>query len=119
MVMRFGLAALALGLAGCASLPEPLVHAVPAMRETAPVNASGDAADDPAIWVARDPAQSLVIATQKQGGIYVFDLNGAVVQEAPGGRPNNVDLRENFAWSDGAAPIVGASDRTDNTLVLW
>ena len=117
--MRFGLAALALGLMGCASAPQLPVVSVPALAETAAVNARGDAADDPAIWAAPNPAQSVVIATQKQGGIYVFDLAGAVVQEAPGGRPNNVDLRESFAWSDGAAPIVGASDRTDNTIVLW
>lgn len=117
--MRCYLAALALGLSACATTPDWPAISIPAIRETAAVNATGDAADDPAIWVAPDPAQSLVIATQKQGGIYVFDLSGAVVQEAPGGRPNNVDLRDSFAWSDGAAPILGASDRTDNTIVLW
>lgn len=104
-------------LAACAAPdPSPIV---PAVRETAAVNAEGDAADDPAIWVAPDPMQSLVIGTQKQGGLYVFDLSGAIVQEIAGGRPNNVDLRDGFAWSDGANPIVGASDRTDNTIVLW
>ena len=93
--------------------------AIPAVRETAAVNAEGDAADDPAIWVAPEASQSLVIATQKQGGLYVFDLSGAVVQEIPGGRPNNVDLRDGFEWPEGAGPIVGASDRTDNTIALW
>jgi 3-phytase len=95
------------------------VHNIPAVAETAAVDTDGDAADDPAIWVAPSLEQSLVIATQKQGGLYVFDLSGAIVQEIPGGRPNNVDLREGFAWPEGAAPIVGASDRTDNTIVLW
>lgn len=106
--------AAALAISACASVP-----IVPALRETAPVSAIGDAADDPAIWVAPAPDQSLVIATQKQGGIYVFDLSGAIVQEAPGGRPNNIDLREGFPWREGAAPIVGASDRSDNAIVLW
>lgn len=118
--MRLWIGALALLCVGCAGVPyDPGVVSVPVLRETAAVNATGDAADDPAIWVADDPAQSLVIATQKQGGMYVFDLSGAIAQEAPGGRPNNVDLRSDFAWSDGAGVIVGASDRTDNTIVLW
>ncbi|TPG65962.1 phytase [Hymenobacter nivis] len=54
--------------------------------------------DDPAIWVKpADPAQSLVIGTDKasDGGLYVFDLQG---KEVPGKtvhglkRPNNVDI---------------------------
>ena len=54
--------------------------------------------DDPAIWVNHaDPAQSLVIGTDKDtdGGLYVFDLQG---KEVPGKtvhglkRPNNVDI---------------------------
>jgi 3-phytase len=105
---------------GCVSAPSgPSPVSVPALRETAAVNAGGDAADDPAIWVAQDPASSLVIATQKQGGIYLFDLSGKIVQEVPGGRPNNVDIREGFAWPGITAPIVGAGDRSDNALVFW
>ncbi len=114
--MRFALLAVTL-LAACTSAPP--APSVPAARETSAVTAEGDAADDPAIWVAPDATQSVVIATQKQGGLYVFDLNGAIVQEIPGGRPNNVDIREGFGWPEGAAPLVGASDRTDNTIVLW
>lgn len=54
--------------------------------------------DDPAIWVnAQDPAQSLVIGTDKDsdGGLYVFDLQGKeVLTKTVHGlkRPNNVDL---------------------------
>ncbi len=106
--------ALSILMMGCATAP-----VAPAVRETAAVAAEGDAADDPAIWVAPNPGESLVLATQKQGGIYVFDLSGAIVQEAPGGRPNNIDLRDGFAWTQGVAPIVGASDRSDNAIVLW
>jgi 3-phytase len=37
----------------------------------------GDAADDPAIWVHPvDPALSLVLGTDKKGGLNVFDLEG-------------------------------------------
>ena len=54
--------------------------------------------DDPAIWVnAKDPAQSLIIGTDKDsdGGLYVFDLQGKEVpNKSVHGlkRPNNVDL---------------------------
>lgn len=105
-----------LALCACAA---PNIARVPARAETAAVSAIGDAADDPAIWVAPNAHDSVVIATQKQGGLYVFDLAGAIVQEVPGGRPNNVDLRTGFPWREGAATIVGASDRSDNAIVLW
>lgn len=103
-------------LASCASTPAPIV---PAVRETEAVSAAGDAADDPAIWVHPQAERSRVVATQKQGGLYVFDLQGRIVQEVRGGRPNNVDLRDGFSWPEGAAPVVGASDRSDNAIVLW
>lgn len=57
--------------------------------------------DDPAIWVhPKRPAQSLILGTDKQektGGLYVFDLNGKVIQRIPGlDRPNNVDVEGNL-----------------------
>jgi 3-phytase len=54
--------------------------------------------DDPAIWVnAQNPAQSLVIGTDKNtdGGLYVFDLQGKEVPDKTVHgirRPDNVDL---------------------------
>ncbi len=115
-----GVAVAAFALWGCQAAPAPSSSPiVPALRETPPVNASGDAADDPAIWVAPEPANSLVLGTQKKGGLYVYNLTGEIVQTIPGGRPNNVDLRPGFPWTDGEGPLVGASDRSDNTLVVW
>ena len=114
--MRHLVLVASLVLAACAE-QSPVV---PAIVETPPVNQEDDAADDPAIWVASDDvARSVVIATQKQGGLYVYDLGGATIQDLPGGEPNNVDLRDGFGWPEGASPIVGASDRTDNSLVFW
>lgn len=104
----------ACAVAACAHAP-----VIPAILETPPVGVAGDAADDPAIWVAPDPGDSRVIGTQKQGGYFVYDLVGRVVQEFALGRPNNVDLAPDFAWPDGAAPIVVASDRADNTVPLF
>lgn len=65
-----------------------------AVAQTTPVPHAGDAADDPAIWVhPTDPAQSLIIGTDKRGGLITYDVNGrqlAIV--SPTARPNNVDV---------------------------
>ncbi|WP_425244639.1 phytase [Streptomyces citrinus] len=85
--------------------------------------AGGDAdADDPAIWRdAADPDRSLVIATAKQGGLRVYDLDAREVQSlpapaAPGpddapGRFNNVDLVHSARLSDLAVTSDRGSDR--------
>lgn len=92
---------------------------VVALIETQPVSSNGDAADDPAIWInAANPEKSLVIGTDKDYGIEVYDLNGSRVQSIPAGRTNNVDLRyfsDNSDWS----AIAAASNRTTNTISLF
>lgn len=99
-------------LAGCAtvaSVPSEVAPNVAAVAETDPVNTAADAADDPAIWRnPRDPAQSLVIGTDKKAGIHVYDLTGRRVSFTPAARLNNVDLRDL-----GGRVIAAASDRAD------
>ena len=103
----------ALLLAGCATTP-PLAAPVEApqvaaVAETDPVDSASDAADDPAIWRnRRNPAKSLVIGTDKQAGIHVYDLSGKRLSFTPAARLNNVDLRE-----IGGRVIVAASDRAE------
>ncbi len=107
----------ALVLAGCAGTAQrpalsPLPTATVAARgETQAVRtANADAADDPAIWRnPADPAASLIVGTDKQAGLYVYDLQGRQRSFLDAGRVNNVDLR------DMGAPgiIVVASDRND------
>ncbi|MDR6144233.1 myo-inositol-hexaphosphate 3-phosphohydrolase [Sphingomonas sp. SORGH_AS870] len=108
--MRAALTALL--LAGCASVPGATPIAAPtvaASAETDPVDSTSDAADDPAIWRnAANPAASLVIGTDKQAGIHVYDLAGRRLSFTPAARLNNVDLRET-----GGRVIVAASDRAD------
>ena len=103
----------ALLLAGCASVPAATPVTAPivvASAETDPVDSTSDAADDPAIWRNRaDPTASLVIGTDKQVGIHVYDLKGKRLSFTPAARLNNVDLRE----MAGGRVIVAASDRAD------
>ena len=103
----------ALLASGCATAPimgDPAVS-VTASAETAPVGTTNeDAADDPAIWRnPADPAASLVVATDKKAGLYVYGLDGAVKSFLEGGLLNNVDLME---LADGTV-LVAASERTD------
>lgn len=82
--------------------------------------------DDPAIWVhPTDPAQSLVLATVKDGGMYVFDLDGQITQvisPTPFGafRYNNVDLIYNFALTRTTrVDLAVASDRQNDTVAIF
>ena len=89
-------------------------------RETKPVPVSGDAADDLAIWVhPTDSAQSILITTQKQGALIVYDLQGRELQYLPDGEMNNVDLRESFKLGQEVITLVAASNRTNNSIALY
>ncbi|MEP6907989.1 MAG: phytase, partial [Pseudoxanthomonas sp.] len=94
--------------------------AVTATVETTFAGSYGDAADDPAIWAnAADPAQSLVIATDKKAGLYVYDMQGKVVQFLADGKMNNVDLREDFELGGEKVVLVTASNRTDQSIAIY
>jgi 3-phytase len=90
----------ALASAGCVSAGHATrsVAVVSASRETEPMRGFGDRADDPAVWVnPGDPARSLILATNKDEGVYVYDLDGRERQRLPVGASNNIDLRGNLA----------------------
>jgi 3-phytase len=84
------------------SASSPVVTPAPA-GETDPVPNEGDAADDPAIWVhPTDPAKSLILGTDKAGGLIAYDLSGRQLQIASDGcGPNNVDLLYGLEIADG------------------
>ena len=88
---------------------------VMARGETTPVGTSNaDAADDPAIWRnAADPAQSLIVGTDKKAGLYVYGLDGKTRSFLDAGRVNNVDLKDGVAMAGGSGILVAASDRND------
>lgn len=88
--------------------------------ETPPVPVAGDAADDPAIWIhPTDFAQSVIIGTQKQGALIVYDLDGKELQYLPDGNMNNVDLRYHFQLDNQAISLVAASNRSNNSIALY
>jgi 3-phytase len=93
---------------------------VQATMETRPVEHGGDAADDPAIFAhPTDPAKSAIIATDKKGGMLVYDLSGKLLQYLPDGKMNNVDLRAGFKLGGKSVTLVTASDRTHKAIALY
>ena len=91
--------------------------------ETEAVPSEGDAADDPAIWVHPvDAARSLVLGTDKKGGLNVFDLDGRRLQVvSDGSRPNNVDVLYGFPL--GGAPVdlavAGTRIKGKQGMAFW
>ncbi|XCW06825.1 phytase [Streptomyces sp. HUAS MG47] len=131
--MTVALAATALGVPAHADDRDapPAVHP----RAETPVlhddEAGGNAdADDPAIW--RNPAapgRSLVVATAKEGGLRVYDLDARPVQsiaapppaaedDAPG-RFNNVDLVHGLRLTTGRSDLAVTSDRGHDRLRFY
>lgn len=100
--------------------PASPMATVQAVAETDPVDQGGDAADDPAIWIdPANPANSLIIGTDKQAGLGVYDLSGKRVHFAADGKMNNVDLRDGFRLGGKLVTLVAASDRTHNAIALY
>lgn len=99
-----------------------VIERVYAAVETAPTTNTGDAADDPAFFYDPvEPAQSVVITTDKQtgGGLNVYALDGTKVDGIVAGRLNNVDLRSGVELVDAVDVLVTAANRDDNTLEIF
>lgn len=109
------LASAALALTACETDDVWVDDGIPAIpvaasAETDPMTGMGDRADDPAVWVNPDDAgASLILGTNKDEGLHVYDLAGKELQFLDVGRVNNVDVRGNIA--------VASNDETNS--VSW
>ena len=93
---------------------------ITADRETEAVSSTGDSADDSCLWVhPEDPAQSVIIGTNKKRGLVVYDLEGRLLQDLQTGSPNNVDLRHDVTIGGVSGDIVAASMRDDDTVGVF
>lgn len=112
-------------LSACASVERPGPGApVRAAVETPSVGTAGqDAADDPAIWasgrsvtIGGVQTRGFVAGTDKKAGLYIYGLDGAVLQFLPDGLLNNVDVIEGLSVGGKPQVLLGASDRGPGRL---
>ena len=86
--------------------------------ETPAVISEGDAADDPAIWVDQtNPLNSKIYGTDKDSGIYTYDIEGNELQYFSLGLINNVDVRSglnHFAFES----VLAGTRLDDNSLIM-
>ncbi|WP_201153342.1 phytase [Rhodothalassium salexigens] len=108
--------ALAAPAIGQTTPPAPVLPSA----ETDTVDTLDDAADDAAIWVnPDDPAQSLILGTDKTAGLRVYGLDGAERQMLATGRLNNVDLIQGVATGQWSGDLAAASNRSDDSVALF
>jgi 3-phytase len=124
----FGCLALLSGLAllstaHAASRGPTNVISVTAGGETVPVPHNDDAADDPAIWIhPTAPELSLILGTDKKGGLQIYNLDGSerevVARES---HPNNVDVLYDFGLHGGTVDLAVMTTRGEHSrgIEIW
>ena len=79
--------------------------------------------DDPAIWIhPDDPSRSLVLGTDKGGFLYVFDLEGRIIQEKTVSgleRMNNIDVEYGLMLAGKETDIAVATERPTSRLRIY
>ena len=103
---------------GKAAPPAAMAIVMP-RGQTEPVARQGDAADDPAIWLAANRADSRVLGTNKKQGLLVYDLRGQQTQLLEVGRLNNVDVRQGIHLDGASVDLAVATQRDDNSMMLF
>ncbi|MCP5116649.1 MAG: phytase, partial [bacterium] len=98
---------------------------VPEIQPTVTTAAVSEDADDPAVWVhPTDPAQSLIVGTNKvtapAGALVVFGLDGKIRQTVDGiDRPNNVDIEYGLDLGGEPIDIAVATERLQSQLRVF
>lgn len=114
------LAFLMLGFVSCKENENAKLVKVEADGETEAVASTGDAADDPAIWYNfSDPASSVIFGSDKQKGIIAYNLDGEILSFTGAGRINNIDVRYGFDLGNRKIDLLGGSNRSDNSIVIY
>jgi 3-phytase len=101
---------------------EHINNTVLALAETEPVprHNNEDSADDPAIWIhPRQPEKSVIIGTDKKGGLATYNLVGGQLNYYPHGNMNNCDLRKGFPLGGDTIDILAASNRSFQSISLY
>lgn len=79
-----------------------------------------DSVDDMAIWInKKDRNKSVVIGTDKDSGVAVYDLKGKMIHFYDTGATNNVDVRYDFPYSNDTIDIVALTNRKRNSIQIF
>lgn len=95
---------------------------VVAVIETTPTpqRRNDDSADDPAIWIDKShPENSVIIGTDKKGGLAAYNLLGEQLNYYSFGNMNNCDLRYGFILGSDTVDILASSNRTLHSVSLF
>src|SRR2546427_7683140 len=108
MKLLFVLIGMIVARAATATVVQPEARA-----QTAPVPHKGDAADDPAVWIhPQDPELSLILGTDKQGGLHAYNMDGSAhLLVSDGAKPNNVDVLYDFKLGGRTVDLAVAAVR--------
>ena len=101
---------------------EHITQTLVAVAETAPTpqKKNDDSADDPAIWINRENLEeSVIIGTDKKGGLATYDLDGNLLNYYALGKMNNCDLRYDFVAGNDTFDILAASNRSRHSISLY
>jgi 3-phytase len=91
---------------------------VAAFAETTPTTMDG--AVDPAIWVNREnTGQSLIVASDEEGGIEIYDLRGERIARISDRPVTLVDIHYGFPLGSESVDIAIAYDIADSALVVY
>lgn len=107
---------------GSAKAGKHITNTVIAAIETQPTpqGKNDDSADDPAIWIhPSNPEKSVIIGTDKKGGLATYNLKGEQLNYYPFGNMNNCDLRTGFPINGDTIDILAASNRTMQSVSLF
>jgi len=80
-----------------------------------------DDQDDVAFWVHPvDASQTTVIGSDKGAGrVYVYDLDGSVIQTIDSPKPGNIDVRYGFQLGNDCVDLVAYNERGEEALRVY
>jgi 3-phytase len=107
---------------GSAKAGKHITNTLVAAIETQPTpqGKNDDSADDPAIWIhPSNPEKSVIIGTDKKGGLATYNLKGEQLNYYPVGDMNNCDLRKGFSLGNDTIDILASSNRSLQSISLF
>lgn len=101
-------------------IDKPPAKVARAYAETFPVRGDDDPADDSAIYVdSASPTKSLVLATDRNKGLAVYDLKGDELDFLEIGEVENIDLRTDVKLGDRSVTLVATADNENKKILLF